>query len=53
MAATQSTDDKILTAFSELLFSNGYEGTTTKELLNRLGLTKVQFSDIFRTNTES
>lgn len=45
MAATQSTDDKILTAFSELLFSNGYEGTTTKRIAEQAG---VNESTIFR-----
>ncbi|KRK88304.1 TetR/AcrR family transcriptional regulator [Lentilactobacillus sunkii] len=45
MAATQSTDDKILTAFSELLFSNGYEGTTTKKIAEQAG---VNESTIFR-----
>lgn len=45
MATGQTTDERILTAFSELLLNNGYEGTTTRKIADQAG---VNESTIFR-----
>ncbi|GEO69765.1 TetR/AcrR family transcriptional regulator [Levilactobacillus acidifarinae] len=45
MATKQETDQRILTAFSELVLKYGYHGTTTRKIADRAG---VNESTVFR-----
>lgn len=45
MATKQETDQRILTAFSELILKYGYHGTTTRKIADRAG---VNESTVFR-----
>lgn len=48
----QSTDDKILSAFAELVIKHGYQGTTTREIAKTAGINESTVFRHFSTKEE-